>query len=304
MALQTEIWVTEIQENLFPANDFMSRCKDHSAFINHLTVHLPQSGANPAIFKNNTSLPVNINQRTDTDFTYSLNNYKGEPLLITNLEELQNSYDKRSSVLGNVTRNMNYAIGNQTLYAWAPSGASRIVRTSGSAVGTALSPSATGTRNAITLTDIASLKAKLDNDNVPAEGRILLMPADMYNNQLLAISNIQAFYAYNLPTLQNGKVPTLFGFEVMVRPTVVVYDTSAVIKAIGDNGVPSSPASTDNLACIAYHPDFVSKALGNINVYAQENLPQYYGSIMSIEVQHGASPLRSTSVGIAALIQQ
>ncbi|CAB4126765.1 hypothetical protein UFOVP87_13 [uncultured Caudovirales phage] len=304
MALQTEIWVTDIQENLFPANDFMSRCKDHSAFINHLTVHLPQSGANPAIFKNNTSLPVNINQRNDTDFTYSLNNYKGEPLLITNLEELQNSYDKRSSVLGNVTRNMNYAIGNQTLYAWAPSGASRIVRTSGSAVATALAPSATGNRNAITLADIAALKAKLDNDNVPAEGRILLMPADMYNNQLLAISNIQAFYAYNLPTLQNGKVPTLFGFEVMVRPTVCVYDTSAVIKAISDNGVPSSPATTDNLACLAYHPDFVSKALGNINVYAQENLPQYYGSIMSIEVQHGASPLRSTSVGIAALIQQ
>lgn len=304
MALQREIWATDIQENLFPANDFINRSKDHSAFINYLTVHLPQSGANPAIFKNNTSLPININQRTDTDFTYSLNNYKGEPILITNLEEMQNSYDKRSSVLGNVIRNMNYAIGNQTLYAWAPSGASRIVRTSGSAVGTALAPSATGTRNAVTLADIAALKAKLDNDNVPAEGRILIMPADMYNNQLLAISNIQAFYAYNLPTLQNGKVPTLFGFEVMVRPSVVVYDTSAVIKTINDIGVPSSPATTDNLACIAYHPDFVSKAMGDINVYAQENMPQYYGSILSIEVQHGASPLRSTNVGIAALVQQ
>jgi hypothetical protein len=304
MALQTEIWVTEIQENLFPANDFMSRCKDHSAFINHLTVHLPQSGANPAVFKNNTSLPVSINQRTDTDFTYSLNNYKGEPLLITNLEELQNSYDKRSSVLGNITRNMGYAIANQTLYSWAPSGASRIVRTSGSAVSTALAPSATGTRNAITLLDIAALKAKLDNDNVPQEGRMLVMPADMYNNQLLQINNIQAFYAYNMPVTQTGKVPTIFGFEVMIRPTVLVYDTSAVIKSIGDSGVPSSPATTDNLACIAYHPDFVSKAQGGINVYANENRAEYYGSILSIEVQHGASALRPTAVGIAALVQQ
>ena len=303
MALQTEIWVTEIQENLFPANDFMSRAKDHSAFINHLTVHLPQSGANPAIYKNNLNLPVAINQRTDTDLTYSINNYKGEPLLITNLEELQNSYDKRSSVLGNTTRNMGYAIANQTLYAWAPSGASRIVRTSGSAVATALAPSATGTRNAITLVDIAGLKSKLDNDNVPAEGRILVMPADMYNNQLLAINNIQAFYAYNQPVLQNGKAPTIFGFEIMVRPTVTVYDTSAVIKQINDDGTVTTPATTDNLACIAYHPDFVSKAQGGINVYANENRAEYYGSILSIEVQHGASPLRPTSIGIAALIQ-
>ena len=304
MALQQEVWATEVQENLFPANDFMSRAKDHSAFINYLTVHLPQSGANPAIFKNNTSLPININQRNDTDFTYSLNNYKGEPILITNLEEMQNSYDKRSSVLGNVVRNMGFAIGNQTLYAWAPSGASRIVRTSGTASSTALAPGATGTRNALTLADIAALKGKLDNDNVPMEGRILLMTADMYNNQLLAINNIQAFYAYNMPTIQNGKVPTLFGFEVMVRPSVVVYSTSAVVKSINDMGNPLTPLATDNLACIAYHPDFVSKAQGGINVYAQENLPQYYGSILSIEVQHGASPLRSTFVGIAALVQQ
>lgn len=304
MALQTEIWVTEIQENLFPANDFMSRCKDHSAFINHLTVHLPQSGSNPAVFKNNTSLPVSINQRTDSDFTYSLNNYKGEPILITNLEEMQNSYDKRSSVLGNVTRNMRFAIGNQTLYAWAPSGLSRIVRTSGTAVATALAPSATGTRNAITLNDISAMKAKLDNDNVPLEGRILMMPADIYNNQLLQINNIQAFYAYNMPVVQTGKAPTIFGFEIMIRPSICVYDTSAVIKSISDIGLPSAPAATDNLACIAYHPDFVSKAEGGINVYAQENLPQYYGSVLSIEVQHGASPLRSSSIGIVALVQQ
>lgn len=304
MALQKEIWITEIQENLFPANDFMTRCTDHTAFLNYLTVHLPQSGANPAVFKNNTSLPVPVNQRNDTDFTYSLNNYKGEPILITNLEEMQNSYDKRSSVLGNVTRNMRFAIGNQTLYAWTPSGASRIVRTSGTASATALAPSATGTRNAITLNDISAMKAKLDNDNVPAEGRILMMPADMYNNQLLQINNIQAFYAYNMPVIQTGKAPTIFGFEILIRPSICVYDTSAVIKPINDLGNPLTPATTDNLACVAYHPDFVSKAEGAINVYAQMDIPQYYGSLLSIEVQHGASPLRSNSVGIVALVQQ
>ena len=51
-------------------------------------------------------------------------------------------------------------------------------------------------------------------------------------------------------------------------------------------------------------PEIVSKAQGGINVYANENRAEYYGSILSIEVQHGASALRPTAVGIAALIQQ
>lgn len=304
MALQTEVWVQDIQENLFPQNPFMERATDHSMFISNLTVHLPQAGANPTLYKNNTSLPLTINQRSDADFSYDMNNYKAEPRLITNLEELQISYNKRASVMMNYYKTIGYGVANNTLYAWAPSGASRITRTTGSAVSSALAPSATGTRNALTLNDITALRAILDKDNVPQEGRILIIPSDIYNNQLLQINNIQTFYSYNKDTLQTGVVGKIFGFDVYVRPSVLVYDSSAVIKAVDDSGVPSSPATGDNLAVLAYHPDFVSKALGSINVYANENRAEYFGSIFSAEVQHGASPLRSTYIGIAALIQQ
>jgi hypothetical protein len=304
MALQQEIWVQDIQENLFPQNPFMERATDHSMFLQNLTVHLPQAGSNPTLYKNNTSLPLSINQRTDSDFTYNINNYKAEPRLITNLEELQISYNKRASVMMNYYKTIGYGVANNTLYAWAPSGASRIARTSGTAVTTALAPSATGSRNAITLQDIANLRSILDKDNVPQDGRILIIPSDIYNNQLLQINNIQAFYAYNKDTLQTGVVGKIFGFDVYVRPSVVVYDSSAVIKAINDDGTPTTPATGDNLAVLAYHPDFVSKALGQINVYANENRAEYFDSIFSAEVQHGASPLRSTYIGIAALIQQ
>lgn len=304
MALQPEVWIEDIQENLFPKNSFMEMATNHDMFISNLTVHIPQAGADPAIYKNNNNTPISITERTDTDFTYDIDNYKAEPILIRNLDELQLSYSKRMSIMRNYYSTIGYAVENQTLYKWAPSGASRIVRTTGAAVGTALAPSATGTRNAITLADVLSLKGKLDKDEVPEEGRILLIPSDIYNNQLLAISNIQQYYAYNLPVTQDGKVPTLFGFKVMTRSSVAVYDTTPVPKSVNSKGIPSSPAATDNLACIAYHPDFVSKARGTINVYTQENAPEYYGSILSMEVQHGASPLRSTSIGIAALVQQ
>jgi hypothetical protein len=306
MALQQEIWVPFIQENLFPDNKFMEKAEDHSEYVEYLTVHLPQAGANPGVFKNNTNLPIAISNRVDNDFTYQINNYKLEPRLITDLEELQVSYPKRESVMANYFKEAGYAIANNCLYSWAPAGATRMVRTSGSPVSTALAPSATGTRNAITLADIAALKGILDKDNVPMEGRQLLMTSDQYNNQLLAINNIQAFYAYNRPTLADGKAPTIYGFEVMIRPTVLVYDNTGtpIVKSVGDDGVPTNPAATDNLAMIAWHPKFASKAQGSIKVFAQQDRPEYYGSIFSAEVQFGASPLRSTGIGFAVLVQQ
>lgn len=305
MALQTEIWVPFIQENLFPDNQFLESATDHSGFIKYLTVHLPQAGSNPAIFKDNVTLPLAINQRTDTDFTYNLHNYKAEVRLITDLEELQISYDKRSSIMKNYFTTMATAMANNALYSWANAGASRIIKTTGAATSNSLAPSATGTRLALTLADIAGLKAILDKDNVPQGGRKLLIPSDIYNYQLLAINNIQQYYAYNITTLQTGKVGSIFGFDVYVRPSVVVYDNSAtpVIKPINDDGTVTTPATTDDMAVIAWHPEFVSKAQGGIKVFANQGRAEYFGDIFSAEVNFGSSPLRSNSIGVATLVQ-
>lgn len=304
MALPTEVWVNDIKEVLYPQTEFMAYMTDHSQFINNLTVHIPQQTVRPTIRKNYTSLPINASSRTDSDFTYSLNNYKAEPFVIPNLEELQISYSKRASVMRSYYNELKFTVQNQTLYAIAPTGASSIVKTTGSAVSSALAPSATGTRNAITLADILSAKNVLDLQNVPQDGRILLMDASMYNAQFLNINNVQAFYASNMEAMKTGVVGTIFGFKVMVRPTVLVYDNSFVPKAVSDNGVPSSPASTDELACIAFHPDFVSKALQEPQIYIQENVPQYYGPVLSCELQHGASTLYTAGTGVVAIVQQ
>lgn len=305
MALQQEIWSQDIQENLFAANPFMNRATDHSQWVNFKTVHVPQAGSNPVVTKNRSVLPAAITQRTDTELTYSLNEYTSEPILITNIEELQISYNKRASVLATTIKQLSDCVANNSLYSWAPSGAGRIVRTTGVADALALAPSATGTRKAITLADVAKLRSMLDNDNVPMDGRILLLPADMYNGQLLAINNIQSALAYGTPVMPTGVVQKLFGFDIMIRPTVLVYDNTGtpVIKAVDDQGNPSVPATTDNLAAIAYHPQFVAHALGSITAFADENKPEYYGSIFSSLVMHGASKLRTSQLGIVALVQ-
>jgi hypothetical protein len=307
MALIKEIWVSDVQEALNRNADFLPYSVDHSAYIAFGTVHVPQSGSNPTVVKNPATFPLSINERTDTDRTYSLNQFALEPVLITNLDELQISYDKRQSVLGQQISTLTQRIGDEVAISWSATGAANIIGTTGSAVATSLAPGATGTRKAVTLADIAALANKLDKDNVPRQNRKLLMSTDMFW-ELFQISDvIRASYNgfQNQPNvLQNGIVAMLYGFEIMMRPVVSVYANSTTVpKAFG-----AATATTDNLACIAFHSTTVARALGSMTPLYDSGSngngkPEYLGSIFNMEVMLGSAILRADMKGVAALVQ-
>lgn len=306
MALNKEQWLSDIQENLFKDNAIINRAVNHDGFVNYKTVHVPQAGANPTVTKNLASFPATITQRTDTELTYSMDTYYVEPIHIEAGQETAFiSYEKRMSVLNQNINTLEEVLTNNALYKWAPAGAGTFVKTTGSAVSSALAPSATSTRLAITLTDILGAKAILDAANVPAQGRILLLPSSMYNGQLLAIADVYQAQSYGSSALPSGVVTRIHGFDVMIRSTVVVYDNTAtpVLKTVGDNGVPTSPATTDNLGALAYHPAFVAKAMGTTEVLINENVAEYYGSIVSAFQLFGASKMRTSQTGIVAIVQ-
>lgn len=305
MAIEKEIWISDIQENLFAGNEFVKKGLDHSQWISNKTVHIPQAGANPAVSKNRSSLPATVAQRTDTDLTYSMAEYTTDPILVTNIEELQVNYAKRSSVLSQHIATLGDVIGNSTAHAWAPAGAGTFRKTTGSAVSSALAPSATSTRLAITLADIAAAAGMLDKQNVPRAGRILLMPSDIYNGQLLAIADAYQAQSYGQSALPTGVIARMFGFEIMLRPSVVVYDNTAtpVLKAIDADGTPTTEATTDNMACLAFHPSFVCQAVGDTKVFYEENSPLYYGNILDALQMFGAAKLRTDQKGIVAIVQ-
>lgn len=308
MALQKEIWINEIQETLFPQNTLIGQVGvNDDAFVNYKTVHLPQSGANPSVVQNRSSYPATPAQRTDTEITYNLNEYTSDPTHITKVDELQISYPKRQSVLSQHVGQLQTVITNQTLYSWATSGvAGRQVRTSGANSTLALAPSATGTRKALTLDDIAAAAAILDNDNFePNEDRYLIMPASVYWQQFVTISQVNKYLEYGAANTPTGKVAQILGFKILVRSSVVVYDNVATpaLKAISGAGVPSAPAATDNLGIFAVTNSAVRKAMGSIDVFASEDRPEWYGSIFSAIVMHGASKARTNSEGIVNIIQ-
>jgi hypothetical protein len=151
------------------------------------------------------------------------------------------------------------------------------------------------------------LAAKLDKDNVPRIGRKLLMNGDMFF-QLLAISDVLRA-SYNGfqnqgNVLQTGTVAMLYGFDIMIRPTVAVFTkTGTSAKAVG-----TAAAADDRLACIAFHPSTVARAVGAMTPYYDagsngNGKPEYLGSIFNMDVMLGSAIIRTDQKGVAALVQ-
>lgn len=298
MAIQKEIWVKDIQDTLFEGSEFIMAGSNHDAFVDNKTVHVPQSGAFPNIAKNRSSLPATITQRTDTDLTYNLAEFTTDPILITDIDELQTSYAKRQSVLGQHSGLLNQRMGDEVANVWAPAGAG-VLRTTGNATADLPNGTATGTRNLITKADISKMAQKLDADKVPTNDRYLVLPVAMYY-ELFADDSIVRKDFGQAGNMLTGVVNELYGFKIFKRATTVMYNNqaTAVKKAIG-----SADASTDCLGAFAFQKQMVASALGSIKVFADEDKPEYYGSLFSALIMQGATVLRAGGVGVVGLAQ-
>ncbi len=298
MGIIREIWTQDIKETLHQENEFISQGTDHGIYTGNGVVHVPQSGAAPSVVKNRASVPATIAQRTDTDLTYLLNEFTTDPILIKDFDEMQTSYAKRASVLGQHMRVMNESIGNEVAHDWAGSGSTDLVlETTGAA--TALLPhaTATGDRKELTKEDVARMALKLDRDKMPKSGRTLLLPASMVY-ELLGIDSLVRKDFGGAGDLLEGSIGKIFGFNIFMRPDVVLFNNTVTKKAVG-----ASAAATDCLGAIAFHESAVAAATGAIKVFAEEDKAAYYGSIFSALVEHGSSIVRTDNSGIVAIRQ-
>lgn len=310
MALQKELWLQNIQEQLFLNDEFMTAVgQSHDSYVNNITVHIPQAGSNPSVSKNLTSFPAAIGSRTDADLTYNIDLYYTQPIRVGVDETQYLSYDKRASVLSSHMKKLRNVMGNNLLYKWATitSVASSLqVRTSGSAVASALAPSATGTRKKVALQEFYDAAAILDSQNLnPGDRRFAIIPSAMYW-QLISDSNISKNLEWGAsPVAPTGMVPTVAGITLLKRSAVTVFDNTGtpVIKTVGDEGTPTSPTTTDNMGILVVSESYVSKALGSIQVFQENGKADMYGDVLSAVVAFGGSKMRTNGEGIVSIIQ-
>ena len=293
-----KLFSKEIQENLFPNNEFYKQSKldggiDASAGI----VQVPQSGASAVITKNPSSFPLTAVQRTDDVKEYNVDLYATDPIFITDANEMIINYNKRSDVLKEHTRSLNTRIADEIAYGWAPVAAGQKLFMTGTADASALAPGATGTRKTITRDDLASLAMRFDIDDVADGARNILVDARLYAQLLKIDSFINFDYVNRKPTV-DGQIGEIFGMKVFKRSKSVYYSTANAKKAVG-----AATAVTDHLAIIGWADNYVRRAEGQVKVFSSMDNPLYLGSVFNAAVRAGGTSGRTDEKGVYALIQ-
>ena len=297
MAIQREIWIDSIVEGLFADNSFLSKAFNADEFVNMgKTVHIPNAGAPSKTKKNRTSFPAKVNTRPDVDLSFNLDEFTTDPIRIPHADTVELSYNKRESVLRQDKATLHEAVAKSLLYGWLPE-KEYCVQTTGASV-KAHTDKATGNRKALCRADIQKLMVKFNADNVPQEGRYLLLDAYMYDQLLSDLTSVQNQAFFASADAQRGILGKLYSFNIMMRSEVGVYTKELAKKEEDAEG-----AATDLAAGLAWHENSVCRALGEVNAFENEKDPTYYGDIYSFLVRAGGRPMRQDVKGLIALVQ-
>ncbi|PQJ09505.1 hypothetical protein CJD36_019900 [Flavipsychrobacter stenotrophus] len=322
MALQTEMWVERIEHNMFMNNEFLKESIDDSQYVTVKTVHVPNANETGDIIVDGVypAGGADVNAAADREKTYDISEFRVPPFIVRNAEKVELSYNQMDSLLYENQSKLSERIASQILYKWAPTGTAllsdgetvnnNILRTSGVPKNdqdaaplkvNAHLAGASGYRLAFGMYDVLQASTLLNSLDVPMADRSMLLDATMYSQLVKDMSATQFtdFSASMDP--KTGQVGMLYGFKIFMRSKVLSYTNAdlPVVKAIGAAG-----ASTDNAAAIFWWKGAVSRAVGQTEVYSQDNDPKNYGDVASALTRAGGAPRRDTELGIGAIVQK
>ena len=300
MALNISIWQTTLVENFYPDNSFASKSVDDSTFVHAHKVIIPNAGAPSKVQKNRTVKPASVNQRTDHDLEYEIDELTTDPIYIPNIDTVELSYDKRTSIISNDRAQLQNAAHENLLERWGKGvPASNVLLTSGTTERDAhTSETATGKRKRITKNDLLAIMTRMDADNVPEEGRYLLLDAHMYADLLADLSESDKWMFQNSADVQRGVLGNLWGLNIMKRSKVLRVKNDKALLPWGEDAVAGELA-----AALAWHDKSVSRALGEVKMFDSTNNPLYYGDIYSFLLRTGGSVRRYDKKGIYLLAE-
>lgn len=289
MALNQQKWLTDFQENLYPDNSFYAGAMNDSMYVNNTIVHIPNYLGEVTTFDMSGATgtyPRALNELAHTEKTYTMLQQAVEPYMVDPIENEEFSYDKRFAVLKQAINKLNDDVAVKINWEWTTEAVNSVFSTTGTST-RANRFGNTGVKR-ISFDDLLNLQTQLNLQNVPTEGRRLLV--DAYGLQdIQVMSQIAGSAALTEKSFVNGAIMRVAGFDVFMRSATTGFTSAGAKKAIG-----AVDATTDLASAIAFHPDFVRYAVGTkenggIKVFQGVEDPAVYGTTMSAMVRVGAS---------------
>ena len=282
----TEVWTGELVKQLRGGMtaSWLDGVSDYSAAVNNEVVHLVDVGGDPDVLINNTTYPIAAQELADGDIALGLDKFQTKKTAVSDDQLFAISYDKMGSVIERHGDAITIAKFKKAAHALAPNSNTAktpVVPTSGED---------DNGRKKCTRKDIIALKRKLDDLQIPAAGRRLVLCSDHVNDLLEDDQKFRDQY-YNYTT---GKIANMYGFEVYEFENCP-YFTKEGTKVPFKN----SPSGTDHQASFCFYTKRVFRAQGSTKMYyrdAQTN-PDYQQNEVNFRHYYIVLPKKMEAIG-------
>lgn len=268
-----QIFATIILSLFYPEGSWLNELTSMDHLVEYNTINLNHVGADPNVVVNNTQWPLQSTQRTDGGTAVVLSTFDTEPTHVTNVEELETSYQKCESVLRQHAESLRKQACVSAAFNIAP--ATSTYTTTGAA--------RSDGNFKMTYNDILRMRTVFNKQDCPMDGRVVLLSPEHEEDLLAEDAN-----RYHL-MMQSGSIA---GFKVYTFTNNPQYSTSGAKQPIGTiNAQPSS---------IFFEKSLVMRAMGEITGEPENRWADYRGWLIGMQMRFVAMPMR-TGQGVLAM---
>ena len=275
--MSKKIFAAIILALFYPDASWLNELTSMDHMVEYNKINLSQVGADPEVVKDNATWPLTPTSRTDSGIELPLATFDTKPTHVTNVEELETSYDMCQSVVAQHAAALRTKAMLSAAYNIAPasnSAATPVLATTGNDRGDG--------NKALTYADLLTLRTKFNKANYPLTGRVIVLCPEHEEDLLKEDAD-----RYN-QIMTTGQVA---GFKVYVTNHGVQYSTSGVKQAYGTTN--AQPCS------FAFCKDEVMRAMGTIEGEPEKRWADYRGWLLGFQMRFVAMPFRNK--GIAAI---
>lgn len=283
MALNKEIWISQILEGFYPDDSFLQKPVNYSAFVENDRLHIAAAGIDPKVLVNNTTYPIKSVNRDDSDNEIVLDKFETENTIVRRPDAIEYSYDKLESVIRQHRATLRKSVAMKAIHAYAPASDTTdtpVILTTGLTV---------GGRKRMTFADILTLKERFDEAEIPLEERYLVLHPKHVSDLLL--EDIELFK--DLTNIKDGEPFKFAGFGCFSFAQMPTYKTETMVL----KKVPFEEEKTEQFASVAFYAKEVMKADGDIYMYASEDDPNERATIVGFDKRFVALPIRGKGIG-------
>lgn len=257
MALQTQVWTSEIIENPFPDHSFINQYQDLSEWVEHNKINLVEAGVEPAVYEdyfNGNENPLPLAKIDDIPHEVVLKTYSTEQTRHRSLQDIELQYDKKASVIKRHKQALERKMGVRAAYAWTPAQTNAF------------------NKLLVISDDDSVIDAVIDIQSFMAENDITDNLNVCFNAQHMARIRKEDKKLYK--EILNEK--SMYGFTVFQYSRNPLFTSDGEKKAMG-----AVQEAGDKRASFFWSSDETFRCLGDVKMYAHIDDPAYQADTVS-----------------------